>query len=319
MSEEASNSVLSTPAGNQLRRPLVSVIIPTFNRAQDLARALESVSNQSFDDWEVIVVDNHSIDDTDLVVAKYRDDRMRFFKIHNKGVIAVSRNLGLRLARGRYVAFLDSDDWWDAEKLAQSVNALESSADVVYHDAWLVCKSNQAIFYRRAKTWALRDPAAVDLIARGNALVNSTVVVRRDLLVQIGGLCETPEMVAIEDYDIWVRLAEVGARFMRLSSVLTYYWIGGGNNSNPRQLLTNSEAFVKRHYIAFEFALKAPETCWLELARGEAKFHIEDYAGAIQSLLPYVGSKAHWSWQSKALFLLLRALIGAGIASLRAK
>lgn len=304
MPEEPSHPGQSAPPSKQLHTPVVSIVIPTYNRARDLARALESVSRQSFTDWEVIVVDNHSSDDTDAVVADFHDDRIQLLKIHNQGVIAASRNLGLRQACGRYVAFLDSDDWWTTDKLAQSVRALEAGADVVYHDAWLVSQADQTRFRRRAKTWLLREPVAADLIARGNALVNSTVVLRRDLLLQIGGLCELPELVAIEDYDAWIRLAQLGARFMRLPAVLAYYWAGGGNTSNPQRLLTNTAALVERHCTAFHLAQKSRGNCWLELARGEAKLRLGDSVGAARSLLPYLGSKASYRWQVRAFFLL---------------
>jgi glycosyltransferase involved in cell wall biosynthesis len=295
-------------AYNQSTTPMVSIIIPTYNRARDLARALESVRRQSFSDWEAIVVDNHSSDDTDAVVSDCHNMCIRLLKIHNKGIIAASRNLGLRHALGRYVAFLDSDDWWTSDKLAQSVPALEAGADVIYHDAWLVNETDQTRFRRRARTWSLREPVVADLIVRGNALVNSTVVLRRDLLLQIDGLCEAPELVAIEDYDAWIRLAKKGARFERLPLVLAYYWMGGGNTSNPERFLTNTAALEERHIASFALARKSIGGYWLELARGEAKLRLGDHAGAVRCLLPYLGSKTLWRWKAKALILLLRAL-----------
>lgn len=303
------NQGLAASVGNQSSKPMVSIIIPTYNRARDLARALESVRRQSLANWETIVVDNHSSDDTDNVVADCHDARIRILKINNRGIIAASRNLGLRHAGGRYIAFLDSDDWWAPDKLMQSVRALEGGADVVYHDAWLVNRMDQTHFRRRARTWSLREPVAADLIARGNALVNSTVVLRRDFLLQIDGLCEAPDLVAIEDYEAWIRLAQLGVRFVRLPSVLAYYWTGGGNTSNPRRRLANTAALVERHRAAFDIVTQSRGRCWLELARGEAEFQLGNYPGAIQSLWPYLGSKAPWRWQAKALLLLVRAVV----------
>ena len=101
--------------------PLVSVIIPTFNRANDLARAVKSVIAQTFTSWELIIVDNHSVDNTDEVVRHFNDPRIKLLKIHNDGVIAASRNLGIHFSSGTYIAFLDSDDWWTPDKLRSSV------------------------------------------------------------------------------------------------------------------------------------------------------------------------------------------------------
>ncbi len=307
---ENANQRQATHLGNRAIGPLVSIIIPTYNRARDLARALESVRSQTFVDWVTIVVDNHSSDDTDAVVAACHDVRVQLLKIHNKGIIAASRNLGLRHASSRYVAFLDSDDWWAVDKLLYSVQALEAGADVVYHDAWLVNIENQFRFRRRVKTWSLHEPVVNDLITRGNALINSTVVLRRDLLLRIHCLCEAPELVAIEDYDTWIRLAQIGARFARLPQVLAYYWMGGGNTSNPQRLLVNTAALVDRHRIAFDLVGKPPGRCWVELARGEAKLILGDHMGAIRSLLPYLSSRTRWRWQMKAWLLVVRALIG---------
>ena len=103
-----------------MNAPLVSIIIPTYNRAEDLKRALQSVFDQTFADWEILIVDNHSIDNTDDVVKLFDDPRIRLFKIHNDGVVAASRNLGLKHAVGEYVAFLDSDDWWLPKSLKKS-------------------------------------------------------------------------------------------------------------------------------------------------------------------------------------------------------
>jgi glycosyltransferase involved in cell wall biosynthesis len=117
---------------------LVSVVIPTYNHAHFLGQTLRSVIDQTYTCWEAIVVDNHSSDNTDAVVASLGDPRIQLFKIHNQGVIAASRNMGIRHARGEWVAFLDSDDWWSSRKLELSLAGLQQGADLVYHDVWIV-------------------------------------------------------------------------------------------------------------------------------------------------------------------------------------
>ena len=113
--------------------PVVSVIIPTYNRASDLKRALNSVQEQTFVNWEALVVDNNSEDNTDEIVIGFNDPRIKLFKINNDGVIAASRNKGIKEASGEYIAFLDSDDWWAPNKLELSVAALKAGSDIVYH------------------------------------------------------------------------------------------------------------------------------------------------------------------------------------------
>ena len=250
-----------------MNTPLVSVVIPTYNRAPDLERALKSVIAQSFGNWEALVVDNHSADNSDDVIRGFRDERIKSFKIHNEGVIAASRNLGIERATGAYVAFLDSDDWWTPRKLERSVEALQSGADVVYHDLRLVTKAGQRIFVRRARSRTMDTPLFEDLLFRGNALINSSVVVRRECLLAIGGIAEDRELVGVEDYDAWLRLAKKTEKFTRIRGAFGYYWEGGGGISNPRRTIETLAALEARYELALR---ERPKPAWLSYARGRA-------------------------------------------------
>ena len=121
---------------------LVSVIVPTYNRAYCLDRIVQSVLDQTLSDWELILIDNHSSDNTDELVSNYKDPRIKYIKIKNEGVIAASRNKGIRNSSAKYVALLDSDDWWMTDKLEKSIRALDDGADLVYHD-FLVSLNNE--------------------------------------------------------------------------------------------------------------------------------------------------------------------------------
>jgi len=92
--------------------PAVSVIIPTYNHARFLRAAIQSVVDQTFPDWEIVIVNNYSEDDTVQIVASFNDPRIRLVNFCNHGVIAASRNHGMSLATGKAIAFLDSDDIW---------------------------------------------------------------------------------------------------------------------------------------------------------------------------------------------------------------
>ena len=94
-----------------MNTPLISIVIPTYNRSLFLERSIKSIINQTYQNWEIIVIDNNSTDDTDLVLEKYKEKKILIKKINNEGIIAKSRNLGIKLAKGEYIAFLDSDDW----------------------------------------------------------------------------------------------------------------------------------------------------------------------------------------------------------------
>jgi len=227
--------------------PLVSVVIPSYNHAHFLPRALQSVQRQSWTKWEVLVVDNHSTDNTDEVMQAWLGKRVRLLKTHNNGVIAVSRNMGVREARGEWIAFLDSDDWWTDDKLEISMRAALAGADVVYHDLNMVGADLRPRAWKRARTRRVAYPAYQDMINDGNALTNSSVVLRKSRLSAIGCLSEERELIGWEDFDTWLRLAKSGCRFVLVPGSHGYYWIGGGNVSNPRRTLANIDAFLARY------------------------------------------------------------------------
>ena len=100
----------------------VSVIVPTYNRAHLLKKTIESILSQTYTDLELIVVSNYSTDNTDDMVKSYKDDRIKYFKNQNNGIIAVNRNFGIRKSTGEYIAFCDDDDTWLPNKLERQVN-----------------------------------------------------------------------------------------------------------------------------------------------------------------------------------------------------
>ena len=209
---------------NDVGNTLISVVIPTYNHARYLGRALQSVLNQTYTNWEVIVIDNHSTDNTDEVMASFANSHITYLKIHNNGVIAASRNAGIRAAKGKWVAFLDSDDWWVSRKLELSFEALKTGADLVYHDLYIVRSPNQTIFNERINSTKPRYPLFHTFLLTGMSVPNSSVVVSRELLIQIGGESEKRDLISVEDYDTWIRLSRLTEKFLRIPECLGYYW-----------------------------------------------------------------------------------------------
>lgn len=208
--------------------PVFSIIIPTYNRADKVCRALKSVVNQSFTDFEILVMDDGSTDNTSEMVESFSDLRIKYEWGKNFGGPAVPRNRGLRLAQGKYIAFLDSDDWWMPKKLEESLKFLEQGFDLVYHDLFLVTKAGQKLFLRKTRSRILQPSIFNDLLKYGNGLFNSSVVVKREKLDEIGGLSEDPNLITAEDFDLWLRLAKVSEKFKMIPKTLGYYWEGGG-------------------------------------------------------------------------------------------
>ena len=118
--------------------PVVSVVIPTYNQADYLREAIDSVLQQSFNDYEIIIVNNFSTDHTQDIVESFNDPRITFVNLKNNGIIAASRNKGIELSKGKYVAFLDSDEYWYPGKLKICMDAFQLDYDVVCHaELWI--------------------------------------------------------------------------------------------------------------------------------------------------------------------------------------
>lgn len=268
-----------------MAHPQISIVMPSFNCAHFLPRAINSVLNQSYPNWELIIVDNHSSDNTLEVVQTFQDSRIKLLQIHNEGIIARSRNLGINKAVGRWVAFLDADDWWTVDKLQASVDALKLGYDVVYHDLVRMGPGKRLINGRFVRTRQLLSPCYQDLLIQGNVLANSSVVVSRALLLDIGVLSENPLLVAVEDYDCWLRLARKTEKFICLQRPHGFYWIGQNNvNLNTKALGYLNE--LQRLYFSERDYVDSPGLpLWLSLALVKAYIRENSYEKARGILL----------------------------------
>lgn len=278
---------------------LVSVIVPTYNRAADLRRALTSLIDQTVPNWEAIVVDNNSTDDTDAVVRKFGDHRIRLTKIENHGIIAASRNRGISLARGEFVAFLDSDDWWTPDKLRYCLATFRAGADFVYHDMF-VCRDHVPSHpVRSGSVRAVTRPVRRDLLENGNAIINSGAAVRRAVLDSVGAMSEDPQLVGAEDFDLWLRIAKVTDRFSMLDHVLGFYWVGTSNMTNPVRTVTSFRSLLARY--ADEPDLQ--KAYWPAYAMGRAYFRSGSFRKANQELRDRRMTRANFSLKLRSAFM----------------
>lgn len=246
---------------------LISIVLPTFNHAKFLKKAIESVINQSYINWELIIIDNNSTDETPEIVNSYSDRRIIYSKINNNGVIAASRNQGISLSNGSWIAFLDSDDWWNNNKLSKSIEYInEGKFDLIYHDLFLVNKPYQQSFKRLARSRNLHSPIFEDLILNGNGILNSSVIVRKELLEEIGLISCDTNKITWEDYDCWLRISRKTDRFYYIRETLGYYWAAGGNMTNPDQDLKNAKSIYDR-YIKGNYEITPS---WILFSEGKA-------------------------------------------------
>ena len=217
--------------------PFVSIVIPTYNHANFLDNALQSVLDQTFSNWEAIVIDNHSTDQTDEILAKYTDPRIKYFKIKNNGIIAKSRNHGIKASKGKWIAFLDSDDWWTKDKLKICFDNIDDEIDFIYHRLDIKYDNSKSYFKKKKYIGRqLQKPILNDLLTSeikdGNAIGNSSVIVRKDMLDRIGGISENENLVASEDFNTWLRIAQITDQFKYLKNALGYYLVHDNSAQN---------------------------------------------------------------------------------------
>jgi len=196
--------------------PPVSVIIPTYNRAGFLSRAVDSVLSQQYPRFELIVVDDGSTDGTKAVLDSY-GDRIRVITLPANRGPAAARNLGIQAARFELIAFLDSDDCFQPGKLALQAAAMEA------HPESLISHTEE-IWFRRGERLHPKKrhrKEGGDLFARSLELCvvgMSTVMARKELFARVGGFDES--FPCCEDYELWLRCA-VSHRFLLVAEPLT--------------------------------------------------------------------------------------------------
>ena len=169
--------------------------------------------------------DDGSTDNTEETVREFSGKLdIKYLKSSNFGGPARPQDLGLRIAKGKFVAFLDADDWWCSNKLTRSIETLNSGADITYHDLFLTGLSSFWPFISRQilKTRSLKSPVFEDLLLNGNAINLSSVVVRRSVMSLINGFSEDKDLIAGEDYEAWIRLSKFTEKFERINEPLGF-------------------------------------------------------------------------------------------------
>ncbi|MGF1568061.1 MAG: glycosyltransferase family 2 protein [Nodosilinea sp.] len=208
-------------------QPVVSVVIPTFNRACLVKRAIDSVLSQTFEDYEIIVVDDFSTDHTPQVVTELNDARINYVRHPQNMGGAASRNTGIVLAKGHFIAFLDSDDTWVANKLEVQLKAIEhyqaSSHIVAYSQRVFEHSADQKTIPERGKEATL--PLAEYLFCEQGDMQTSTLVLSTQLANTIKF---RPSLKKHQDWDFCLRLEAAGADFVFINQPLSIW------NNEPR-------------------------------------------------------------------------------------
>jgi glycosyltransferase involved in cell wall biosynthesis len=203
---------------------LVSVVIPTYNTSNFLIKAIQSVINQTYKNWELIIVDDGSTDQTRQIVEEFqkKDSRIKYFFQNNKGQGA-ARNLGIKNASGNYIAFLDSDDEFFENKLERVISHFEKDKNIgfIYTDAIII--GDYLYKKRRSEIVTPYSGGIYIKLLFNNFITTSTVIVKREVLQNCGLFDESDLLRNFEDYDLWLRIAKK-YKIEYIPEVLTKYY-----------------------------------------------------------------------------------------------
>ena len=289
-------------------KPSVSVIIPVYNGAAEVRRAIDSALAQKNCTVEVIVLNDGSHDETDSVLAEY-GDRIRAVNQQNCG-LSKTRNNGIALATGEWVAFLDHDDYWQPEKLSLQLEAARRTGfDVVYTNAGNFGDVAR-VAELRSEPQGMAEGDLLEPLLLDNFIVVSSVMIRRSVIQEMGGF--DTSLPSVEDWDLWLKLSALGVRFAAVREPVTMYqWRPGSMSKNYDLMRTTRQSIIQRALCS----LRARSLPWS--VRRRALANIEScsawfLAGSSprKAIRWYVNSLWYWPFEVNAWKGVVKGCLG---------
>ena len=276
-----------------------SIVLTTYMLEKYIHSSVQSVLDQTFKDFELIIIDDGSTDNTKSVCENFRDPRIQYHYQTNSGLPAIARNIGIKRSRGKYIAFLDGDDIWYPEKLSRCFDIFKNypEVDLVCHDE--VMKDSFGNTVKKLSYGPFAPNMFRRLLFRGNYLSTSAAAVRREVIPENGHLFrENPDFFSVEDYDLWIRLSKKHT-FYFIPEVLGVYQLHERNISSRFEkhykslitmLKTNYKEYREKKIFDFLlFNIKVSRTYFILvrdfIRKGKIKKTLEY---SLKTLFPYV-------------------------------
>ncbi|MFN0086560.1 MAG: glycosyltransferase family 2 protein, partial [Blastocatellia bacterium] len=253
--------------------PNISIIVPAYNVGPYIAAALDSALAQTRRDFEVIVINDGSMDDTEERVAPYRD-RIVYLRQANRGVMA-TRNAGVRAARGGYLALLDGDDLWEPRFLEALAGMLDADGDlgVAYPNAVFFGSPNFAGRLHQ-DVFPVAEPVTFDRVLRRECYVFGSLVFRRSAIDAVGGFDEELQGQGAEDFELWLRMLRGGVRFGFSREPLARYRWRQDSLSNTGVGLMRCVISVYEKLL-LRYGLDASQRAWVESRMPEMRAQLD--------------------------------------------
>ena len=230
--------------------PFFTIVIPAYNRAEKLAITIRSVLEQTFEDFELLIMDDGSTDEIEKTVSAFSDPRIQYEWAPNSGGPATPRNRGINAAKSPWVSFLDADDVWYPTKLSEVFKAIINNpeAHVLCHNEMLHdIASNKKILlkYGPYEKYFYRN-----MLIQGNRLSTSAVTVRSDFLFTHDlRFNQSSNYIIVEDYDFWLHLANQEAQFVFINKPLGEYVVEKDNISLLTTRLRHNEKVILKNHV----------------------------------------------------------------------
>jgi glycosyltransferase involved in cell wall biosynthesis len=255
------NKMPSSTINNE-NNPLVSVIIPTYNRAAYIKRCLESVLTQTYSNLEIIVIDDNSEDNTEEIIKNYNDERIKYIKRTGKRGVCQARNEAIKASKGEYIIFQDSDDVYLPQKIEKHLQSFKDKDNRekigAVHSAWWKLKENpneKISFPVTIPDDKIRLPLNKVSVKEGNILeslftfhnfISIQTMVKRKVLEETGLFDET--LPRLEDWDLWIKIAEK-YDFVYIDEPLHLVYVTPScRSSGFKEIADSSEMILKKHY-----------------------------------------------------------------------
>lgn len=248
--------------------PLITIVIPTYNRAALLLKSIGSVLAQTYTNWELFVVDDGSTDGTKECIRDLNDQRIHLISVPHCGNVAVLRNTGIALGTGEWVSFLDSDDLWMPEKLERQLEYLLQQGRLWSYGAYeLMTGEGESLPLKTLKNPGLSGWITKELLTNETSAIVDTLLVSRKLFEEVGGFDADPRLIYREDLDFTLRLslkAEVTAVPELLLRVLEHT----GRSTNTIDDAHKRTAFLYEHFSNY-----CPDRNLKKIARKRQAYH----------------------------------------------
>lgn len=233
------------------KAPKVSVIIPTYNRAHVLGRSVRSVLDQSYGDFELVIVDDCSTDNTKETVQRLADERIRYIRLDkNSGTPATPTNRGIEVAQGEYIAVQDSDDEWLPDKLEKQMKAFNDApaeVGIVYTDAWRVRENGKKEYWPTPRIvpddGIIYDEA---LAYRVIGIGTHTLVIKKECFDKVG-LFDT-ELPNLIDTELLIRMSKFYCFYHIAEPLVNYYVTSGSVSSTNESAIVARKLILEKHY-----------------------------------------------------------------------